>query len=315
MSSANNSKHRTLRDLPLEENLAPGTLLCAGCGGLLLARIFEKMLGPNTVTVNAAGCMSMLSVFPYTPFKSSWFYVSMASAPAAAQGIRDALDILIKRKKIQTEDDLKVLVMTGDGSAGDIGLQATSGAIHRNLDFYYLVYDNEGYSNTGFQASSSSPYGTATKTTLPTDLVPQGSLSEKKDLFEIWRAHCPPYMATVSPAYLQDMMSKIEKSSRLHGPKLFIANSPCPPGWDIESDQAVRIAKLAVETGVWPLKEALNGKLVHSLILKKRKPVEEYLRAQGRFEHLFKPSKKKAIIDSIQARIDAYWDKVSASGL
>lgn len=101
MSSSNKIKHRTLRDLPLEENLAPGTLLCAGCGGLLLARIFEKILGPNTVTVNAAGCMSMLSVFPYTPFKSSWFYVSMASAPAAAQGVRDALDILIEKKEDQ----------------------------------------------------------------------------------------------------------------------------------------------------------------------------------------------------------------------
>lgn len=315
MSSSNNIKHRTLRDLPLEENLAPGTLLCAGCGGLLLARIFEKMLGPNTVTVNAAGCMSMLSVFPYTPFKSSWFYVSMASAPAAAQGIRDALDILIKRKKIKPEDDLKVLVMTGDGSAEDIGLQATSGALHRNLDFYYLVYDNEGYSNTGFQASSSSPYGTSTKTTPPTDLIPQGSLSEKKDLFEIWLAHHPPYIATVSPGYMQDMMNKIDKSSKFHGPKLFIANSPCPPGWDIESDQAIRIAKLAVETGVWPLKEAVNGKVVHSLILKKRKSVEEYLRVQGRFAHLFKPNMKQAAIDSIQARIDAYWEKVCASEL
>lgn len=303
-------KYHTLKDLPLDESLASGTMLCAGCGGLLLVRLFEKMLGPDVITVNAAGCMSMLSVFPYTPFKSSWFYVAMASAPAAAQGIRDALDILLKKGKVRPEDDVKVLVVTGDGSAGDIGLQATSGALHRNLDFFYLVYDNEGYSNTGFQASSSSPYGTSTKTTLPTALNPQGSPEEKKDLFEIWRAHRPPYIATVSPAHIQDMMHKIEKSIALSGPKLFIANSPCPPGWDIESDQAIRVAKLAVETGMWPLKEAVNGEVSHSLVLRKRKPVEEYLKVQGRFEHLFKPDRKQEVIDAIQSRVDEYWSKV-----
>ncbi len=305
------SKYKTLKDIPLDELLTPGTPLCAGCGGVLLLKIFEKVLGSNVINVNAAGCMSLLSIFPLTPFKTSWFYVAMASAPAAAQGIRDALDLLIKKGKIAVKDDLKVAVVTGDGAASDIGLQSTSAALHRGLDFYYLVYDNEAYANTGFQASGSSPYASATKTTIPTEMLPEGNLLTKKDLFEIWRAHKPPYIATISPAYMTDMMHKIEKSSQYKGPKLFIAHSPCPPGWDIDSANVIRIAKLAVETGVWPLKEAVHGEVTHSIIPRKRKPIEEYLRVQGRFEHLFKPARKEEIIQQLQKHVDAYWKDVT----
>ena len=302
------TRFKTLKDIPLVEELVPCTMICAGCGGALLVRIFEKVLGSNVITVNAAGCMTMLSVFPFTPFKSSWFYVAMASAPAAAQGVRDALDILIKRKKIDSKDNLKVLVLTGDGAASGIGLQSTSAAIQRGLDFYYLVYDNEAFSNTGFQASESSPFASATKTTSPTE-THEGVMSQKKDLFEIWRAHKPPYVATISPAFIKDMMQKIERSSQFEGPKLFIANSPCPPGWGIESDQVIRVANLAVETGIWPLKEAINGEVRHTW-MQKRRPVEEYLKTQERFEHLFKPIRKDEIINQLQKRVDDYWSSV-----
>lgn len=305
------SKYKTLKDIPTEEFLTSGTPLCGGCGGVLLLKIFEKVLGVNVINVNAAGCLSLASVFPLTPFKSSWFYVAMASAPAAAQGIRDALDLLIKKGKLAPEEDLKVAVVTGDGAASDIGLQATSGALHRGLDFYYLVYDNEAYANTGFQVSGSSPFASATKTTLPTELLPEGNLLTKKDLFEIWRAHKPPYIGTISPAYMMDMMRKIERSAQYKGPKLFIAHSPCPPGWDIDSANVIRIAKLAVETGVWPLKEAVYGEVTHSIIPYKRKPVEGYLQVQGRFEHLFRPRRRGDIIKLLQGQIDAYWKSVT----
>lgn len=303
-------KYKTLKDIPIEENLVPGSMLCSGCGGILLVRLFEKILGPIVVTVNAAGCMSLLSVFPYTPFRSSWFYSSMPGAPAAAQGIRDALDLLIKKGKISEEDNLKVVVLTGDGAAADIGLQSTSGALYRNLDFYYLVYDNEGYSNTGFQASSSSPYGSATKTSLPTNAIPQGNLLAKKDLFEIWNAHRPPYVATISLASIGDMMRKIEKASQYADPKLFIAHSPCPPGWDINSDMVIRIAKTAIETGIWTLKESIYGDVTHSVMVHKRRSVEEYLKMQGRFEHLFKPVRQDSVIQVLQKRVDDYWAAV-----
>ena len=303
-------RYRTLKDMPLEEEVLPGTLLCAGCGGLLLVRLFEKLLGPNVITINAAGCMTLLSVFPYTPFKSSWLYAAMASAPAAAQGVRDALDILIEKKKIEKKDDLKVLVLTGDGAASSIGLQSTSGAIYRNLDFYYLAYDNEAYANTGFQASESSPPASATKTTVPTDFS-EGSTLPKKDLFEIWRAHKPPYVATISPAYIPDMMHKIEKASQVKGPKLFIAYSPCPPGWGVDSDKVIRVAKLAVETGVWPLKEAVNGRVEHTVIQSRRRPVEEYLTTQERFAHLFRPVRNESVISGLQKSVDDYWNSAT----
>jgi len=301
------SSFKTLKDLPREEQVTSGTNLCAGCGGMLLVRMFEKVLGSNVITVNAAGCMSLSAVFPYTPYRGSWFYVAMASAPAAAQGIRDTLDLLIKKRKISEKDDLKVVVVTGDGAASDIGLGSTSGALHRKLDFYYLVYDNEAFANTGFQASSSSPLGSATKTTLPTELMPSGNLFSKKDLFEIWRAHTPPYIATVSPAYMPDMMRKIARAQEFTGPKLFIAHSPCTIGWDISSSQVIRVAKLAVETGVWPLKEAINGEVTHNIVPKPRKPVEEYLKVQGRFEHLFAPNKQEKVLNELQSGVDAYW--------
>ena len=157
--------YKSLKDLPREEFVTPGSPMCAGCGGLTTLRLFHKVLGGNVVVVNAAGCMTLLAAYPFTPLKSSWLYTTMASAAAGAQGIRDALDVLASKGRLSAEDDLKVLVLAGDGSTYDMGLSATSGAIHRGLDFWYLCYDNEAYGNTGFQLSSGSPLGSQTATT------------------------------------------------------------------------------------------------------------------------------------------------------
>jgi pyruvate ferredoxin oxidoreductase beta subunit len=303
-------KYKTLKDVPKEEFLVPGTPLCAGCGALLVMRLFHKALGGDVVWVNAAGCVTLMATFPYTPLKSSWFYIAMPSAPAGAQGIRDALDILIKKGKLDPTENLKVVVVTGDGAASDIGLQATSGAIHRGLDFFYLCVDNEAYGNTGFQASSSSPMGSGTATTKPTHLYPAGNVLPKKDLFEIWRSHRPPYVATISPSHVIDMLRKVEKSLSFKGPKLFLALSPCPTGWGAETSESVKLARLAVETGIWPLKEAVYGEVAHTYIPSKRKPVEDYLKVQRRFAHLFKPVKNESIIAEIQKQVDEYWSKV-----
>ena len=133
--------YKSIKDLPVEEFVAPGSPLCAGCGGLLSLRMMHKVLGENVVVVNAAGCMTLMAVYPFTPLRSSWLYTTMSSAAAGAQGIRDALDILIKKGRVPDSEDLKVIVLAGDGSTYDMGLSATSGAIHRNLDFWYLCYD------------------------------------------------------------------------------------------------------------------------------------------------------------------------------
>jgi pyruvate ferredoxin oxidoreductase beta subunit len=232
----------------------------------------------------------------------------MASAQAGAQGVRDALDILKATGRMPPEDDLAVVVLTGDGAAYGIGLSATSGAIERGLDFVYLCYDNEGYGNTGQQYSGATPHGARTATSLG----PRGFAGEKKPLFDIWVAHRPAYVATVIGAEPLDLARKVERMKGLEGPRLIIALSPCPTGWDFDPRDTVQIGQLAVKTGIWPLKEYVDGKVTHTKVPRERLPVEEYLKRQGRFAHLFAPQRDDASISGIQARVDAYWK--SASG-
>lgn len=305
--------YRNLKDLSREEFILPGTSVCGGCGGLEALRLAAKLLGDRVVYVNAAGCLTLLSVFPYTPFRGSWLYTTMGSAPAGAQGVRDALDVLIARGKVRPEDDVQVVVVAGDGSTFDMALSSTSGAIWRNLDFWYFCYDNEAYGNTGMQMSSATPYAARTQTTPVTAETSEGMGQRRKDLFEIWRAHRPAYLATVSPRYPVDLARKFEKAKTLRGPKLFLAAAPCPTGWEFDPAKTIHYARLQVETGLFPLKEALgDGPVVHTYARKKRRRVEEYLQGQGRFRHLFEPVKQEAIIARIQDEVDRYWSTVLA---
>jgi pyruvate ferredoxin oxidoreductase beta subunit len=300
----------SVKELPHEEPVAPGSPLCAGCGGLAVLRQFHAVLGNNVVVVNAAGCLTLMAVYPCTPLRSSWLYTTMASASAGAQGIRDALDVLLAKGRIAPADDLQVLVLAGEGSTLDIGLSSMSGAIHRGLDFYYLCYDNEAYGNTGFQMSSGSPFGSKTATSQPTDGQPAGARQHKKDLFALWLAHRPPYVATISPADPVDLAEKVRRAKPFRGPKLFTAYAACPTGWGHDSAQGHHVAKLALETGVWPLKEAVHGQVRHTYIPDRRRPVEDYLQTQRRFSHLFSLSRQEEVIQQIQKGIDAYWNEV-----
>ena len=295
-----------MKDLPSAHHLGTGTPMCAGCGGLEAIHEIYDILGDNTVFVNAAGCMTLLTIYPFTPFRGSWLYTAMASAPAGAQGVRDALDMLMHRGRIEAVDDLEVVVLTGDGSAYGMGLSATSGAIDRHLDFLYLCYDNEGYGNTGQQYSAATPHAARTATSKG----PRGYPGYKKDLFAIWAAHKPPYVATVVGSDPLDLARKIEKAKSLKGPRMIIALSPCPTGWDYDPKETVAIGRLAVKTGIWPLKEYHDGRVVHTKIPHPRLRVEEYLERQGRFRHLFKPRGNKKLLKEIQARVDRYWKGV-----
>jgi len=297
---------KNVKALPSTHLLGTGTPMCAGCGGLEALHQIYDILGKKSVFVNAAGCMTLLAVYPFTPFRGSWLYAAMASAPAGAQGIRDALDILLEKGRITAEDDMQVVTLTGDGAAYGMGLSATSGAIERNLDFIYICYDNEGYGNTGQQYSAATPHGAKTSTSGG----PLGFFGFKKPLFDIWAAHRPAYVATVIGAEPLDLARKIEKAKELKGPRLIIALSPCPTGWDFDPREAVEIGKLAVKTGVWPLKEYVNGKVVHTKLPKKRLPVERYLEKQGRFAHLFTPNRNEDLLTEIQQRVDRYWEGV-----
>lgn len=297
---------KRMKDLPSTHLLGGGTAMCAGCGGLEALHEVYDVLGPKTVFVNAAGCMTLLSIYPFTPFRGSWLYTAMASAPAGAQGVRDALDILINKKRLPPEEDLDVAVLTGDGAAYGMGLSATSGAIERGLDFLYLCYDNEGYGNTGQQFSGATPHGARTATSVG----PLGFGGEKKDLFAIWAAHKPAYVATIIGSEPLDLARKVAKAKSLKGPRLMIALSPCPTGWLYDPKESVEIGRLAVKTGIWPLKEYVDGRIVHTHVPHPRLPVAEYLNRQGRFAHLFKPVRNDKFIGEIQARVDAYWADV-----
>ena len=293
------------RDLPNLHILSAGTSICAGCGGLQAIHEILDILGPRTVTVNAAGCMSLLSVYPFTPFSGSWLYTAMASAPAGAQGVRDGLDRLLAKKRIGAGEDMQVVVLSGDGSATGIGLSATSGAIDRRLDFIYICYDNEGYGNTGQQSSGGTPHGARTTTSRGE----KGYCGRKKDLFSLWKANNPAYLATVSGADPLDLARKVEKAKAIRGPSLLIAFSPCPTGWHFPPQESIEIGKLAIRTGVWPLKEYEDGTVIHTRIPTGRLPVTEYLKKQGRFAHLFHPGNEN-LITEMQAELDVYWDGV-----
>ena len=300
---------KRMKDLPSTHLLGTGTPMCSGCGGLQALHEIYDILGEKTVFINAAGCMTLLSVYPFTPFRGSWLYTAMASAPAGAQGVRDALDILLEKKRITPDEDLETVVLTGDGAAYGMGLSATSGAMERNLNFIYLCYDNEGYGNTGQQFSGATPHAAKTATSTG----PLGFPGFKKDLFSIWAAHQPTYVATVIGAEPLDLARKIEKVMQLKGPRMILALAPCPTGWGFDPRESTEIGKLAVKTGVWPLKEYIDGNVVHTKIPRQRLPVEDYLKTQQRFAHLFSPQRNDTLLNEIQSKVDAYWDKVSKS--
>ncbi len=302
---------KNLKQIAREEQILPGTAICGGCGGLEALRLAAKVLGEKTVFVNAAGCFTLLAVFPYTPLKGSWLYTNMASASAGAQGVRDALDVLIEKGKLTRDEDVNVVVVAGDGSTYDMGLSSTSAAIFRELDFWYFCYDNESYGNTGVQMSSATPYGARTSTSAVTPASREGTEHGKKNLFEIWRAHRPPYVATVSARYPVDLTNKFLKAKTLKGPKLFIAHAPCPTGWLYDPEQTLSYSRLAVDTGIFALKEAVNGDVTHTVLPKRHRPVEEYLAGQGRYRHLFEPERNERALALIQEQVDRYWEAVS----
>ncbi len=254
------------------------------------------------------GCLTLLATYPSRPSGGLDLY-RHGFGPGRGPGGRDALDLLLAKGRMGPAEDLEVVVLTGDGAAYGMGLSATSSALERGLNFLYLCYDNEGFGNTGQQYSEATPHAARTATSLSA----RGFPGYKKDLFAIWTAHRPVYAATAVGAEPLDLARKIEKAKNLQGPRLILTLAPCPPGWDFDPKEAVEIGRLAVKTGIWPLKEYVDGQLVHTKIPHPRLPVEEYLKKQGRFAHLFTPERNDALIQEIQANVDAYWAGVSST--
>jgi len=238
------------------------------------------------------------SPLPTTSWKVPWIHTLFENTAAVASGIESGLKIMMKKGRIARQD-IRVVAMAGDGGTSDIGLQALSGALERGHNFTYICFDNEAYMNTGIQRSSATPYGAAT-TTSPAGKVSIGQVSWKKNMPAIAAAHNIPYVATASPSYPFDMMEKVEKAAATPGPAYVHILSVCPTGWRCPTDLSVKIGRLAVETGIFPLYEVEDGKYTLNFDFPKLKPVTAYMKLQGRFRHL-----SEDIIEKIQERVTA----------
>ncbi|HJX03864.1 MAG TPA: pyruvate synthase subunit PorB [Dehalococcoidia bacterium] len=267
-----------------EEYLAPGHRACLGCGEELAVRLVAKALGKDVIIVNATGCTEIVSSpFPETSWEVPWIHTLFENTAAVASGIEAGIKALKARGKYSS--NVKVVAMAGDGGTADIGLQALSGALERGHNFIYICFDNEAYMNTGIQRSSSTPFGAWT-TTSPTGKKSMGQTTNKKNMPAIAVAHNIPYVATASPSYPFDLMKKIEKAKSVNGPSYIHILSVCPTGWRSASNSAIELGRLAVSTGIFPLYEVENGKYKLNVIPGELRPVEDYLKLQGRFRHL-----------------------------
>jgi len=291
------------------ENFAPGHRACIGCGEALAVRQACKALGNNVIIAMATGCMEIVSsALPYTSWRVPWIHTLFENTAAVASGIESGLKILMKKGRIAPKA-IKVVAMAGDGGTSDIGLQALSGALERGHDFLYICFDNEGYMNTGVQRSSATPYGAST-TTSPAGKVSMGQFAWKKDMPAIVAAHDIPYVATACPGYPFDLMAKVKKGLAVQGPAYVHILSPCPTGWRCAPDLSARIARLAVETGMFPLYEVENGTYRLSFDLPRLRPVADYMKLQGRFRHL-----TPDIIGKIQAKVIEKYEKLKARAI
>jgi pyruvate ferredoxin oxidoreductase beta subunit len=286
-----------------DEYLAPGHRACIGCGEELAVKLVCKALGKDIIIVNATGCTEIVSSpYPTTSWEIPWIHTLFENTAAVASGVESGIKAL--KEKGGYPSTAKVVAMGGDGATADIGIQALSGAMERRHNMIYICFDNEGYMNTGTQRSSQTPYGASTTTT-PPGKKSFGQFTWKKNMPAIMEAHRIPYVATASPSYPFDLMKKVEKAKEIVGPSYIHILSVCLNGWKTGSDSAIEMGRLAVQTGMFPLFEIENSKLTLSVTPAKLKPVEEYLKPQGRFRHLAPDN-----IAIIQERINSEWEQL-----
>ncbi len=277
-----------------------GHVACAGCVEALALRVILNTVGQDAVAVVPPSCGAVIcGGYPNSALKIPALHTSLESTAATASGVKRALIA-------QGKDDTTVLCLAGDGGTYDIGLQALSSAAERNEDILYICFDNEGYMNTGGQKSSSTPLNASTGST------PDGKATSKKNLIEILAAHRIPYIATSSPGHINDLTAKVEKAKAIRGTKVIIVLIPCLPGWGVADNAAVKVSRLAVDSGVFPLMEVENGltyKLSHD---SKKLTVDDYLQLQKRYHHM-QPEQ----ISELQKEVDEQWrrlqDKVNNS--
>lgn len=279
---------------PTSYLLNPGHSACAGCGMIIAARLILDAAGPKTIMTNATGCSEVTTTqYPMTAFKVPWIHSLFENASSVASGIVAAL----KAKK--EDEGVNILAVGGDGATFDIGLGQISGMWERGENVLYVCYDNEAYQNTGYQGSGATPLDAST-TTSPAGEKSFGSNQPKKDMIRVALGHHLPYVATATTGYPMDIIAKVKKALTIKGPKYLQIYTPCVPGWGIEPNETLKVAQLAVQSGFYPIVEYVDGKLEKAMKITKQVPVEEFLKIQKRFKHLFKDGVGVAEIAKIQ---------------
>lgn len=280
-----------------------GHRACQGCGEALGARYAVdaalRAAQGRLIAANATGCLEVFSTpYPESSWRLPWIHSLFGNTAAVATGIAAAL-------KVKGREDVRVLAQGGDGGTTDIGFGCLSGMFERNDDVLYVCYDNEAYMNTGVQRSSATPAAARTATTPAIGGAPGNAFGQGKDLPRIAMAHGIPYVATATVADLHDLEAKVERAMGLRGARYLHVLVPCPLGWGAASHDTIRLARLAQESGLFPVFEAIDGEVVGVRRIRQRVPVEAYLKPQKRFAHLFAPMRRDAVIEALQARADA----------
>lgn len=295
------------------ERFAPGHRMCAGCGAPIAVRNVLRAVKPEDRVVigNATGCMEVSTyLYPFTAWEDSYIHNAFENSSATISGVEGAVKALKRKGKIAKNEEYKLIIFGGDGGTYDIGFQSLSGAFERGVDYVYVCYDNGAYMNTGIQRSSATPKFADTTTTPVGTKKKAGKLESRKDLTQIMVAHNAPYVAqTTFVQNFKDLHLKAEKAIYTKGPAFLNVMAPCPRGWRYETSEIMEICRLGVETCYWPLYEVIDGEWHLSYEPKKKLPIEEFLKTQGRFKHLFK-KKNAHLLEQFQKEIDDNWEKL-----
>ena len=297
-----------------EDRLAGGHRMCAGCGSPIAVRTVLRALEPedHAVVCSATSCLEVSTfMYPYTAWEDSYIHNAFENAGATLSGVETAYRALKKRGRLPEDANFKFITFGGDGGTYDIGFQSLSGALERGHDFTYFCYDNEAYMNTGTQRSSATPRF-ASATTTPAGVESAGKKQNQKDLTQIVVAHGSPYVAqTTFLGNFKDFHTKAHKAIYTEGPTFVNVLCPCPRGWQYDAELLPEICRLAVDTCIWPLYEVENGEYHLTYMPKKKLPVEEFMRLQGRFRHCFKPGNEWTI-EAAQQYVDQKWEELLA---
>ncbi|MFO7947395.1 MAG: thiamine pyrophosphate-dependent enzyme [Armatimonadota bacterium] len=299
---------KQLADSPTR--LTGGHRLCPGCAEPVVVRQILAATEDPVIATNATGCLEVsTTIFPYTAWNIPWLHLAFENAAAAASGVEAMYQSLKRQGDIDEDANYKFVAFGGDGGTYDIGFQSLSGAVERGHDFLYVCLNNQAYMNTGIQRSSASPMGANTTTSPAGEVIP-GKQKHQKDLTACMAAHDMPYVAQTIPGRWRDITSKAEKAFETEGPAFINVLTPCPLGWRSEPGDSMAISQLAADTCIWPLYEVENGEWNLTYKPRDRQPVDEYLKTQGRFRHLFKDEQGEKIREEIQRYTDYKWQQL-----